>query len=157
VRIVSGTEYTLEKKLVELIRENREKRVIVVGTTCSGKPTMLNKLHDAGLAALDMDRIVFPRLDGADRKAVERTPWTEEIGMLMERLSRKHVVVEPGKPVFGTVVFDCDLIIYLKISDDLLRTRNYLRGARFDDAKGMQLQIEANVKKSGIPTIELEF
>jgi broad-specificity NMP kinase len=143
----------LHTQLSEILQANSDKRVIVVGTTCTGKSTLLKKIPGSE----DMDEIVFPKLTKAEADYVCSEPWTEEIGRAMTRLVKERVKVEAGKPVFGTVVLDCDLIVYLKINDDLLRERTKLRNKDFNYAKNMQSQIEKGIKQSGIPAIELMF
>jgi len=69
----------------------------------------------------------------------------------MTRFVRERVEVKPGCPVFGTVVIDCDHVVLLKISDELLGRRVAKRNASFEDAKGMQRQLENEVRSSGIP------
>jgi ribose 1,5-bisphosphokinase PhnN len=64
------------------------------------------------------------------------------------------VKVRPGEPVFGTIVFDADLIVDLQISNDLLLQRTAARGKEFEDAKNMRQQIERNIAESGIPKID---
>ena len=102
-----------------------------------------------------MDELVFPKLTKEERDYVCQHPWTPEIGEKMVGLVKEKVKIEPGKPVFGTVVLDSDLIVYLRISDELLKERTALRGANYEDAKNMQRQIEEEIKQSNIPTIEL--
>lgn len=133
-----------------ILDQHRQERVVVVGTTCTGKSTLLKRI----LEGLDMDEVIFPQLTPEENAFVCQSPWTEEIGREMDRLAKKYVKVEPGHPVFGTIVFDSDLIIELKISDDLLKKRTHLRSAEFDDAKNMQKQIEEEIKNSGTPVIE---
>lgn len=150
-------EHTKQDKLYEqiarILRTNTDKRITVVGTTCTGKSTLLAKIKGAE----DMDVLLFPKLTKAESNYVCSDPWTEDIGKTMTRLAREKLKVEAGKPVFGTVVLDCDLVVYLKINDELLRRRTASRNVDFADAKNMQNQIENEVKKSGIKTIELEF
>lgn len=143
----------LRNQLSGILAANSDKRVIVVGTTCTGKSTLLKSIDGAA----DMDKLVFPKLTKAESDYVCSKPWTEEIGKTMIRLVKERVKVEPGIPVFGTVVLDCDLIVYLKINDDLLLERTRLRGKDFEDAKNMQAMIEEEIKHSGIRTIELTF
>ena len=81
-------------------------------------------------------------------------PWTEEIGRTMTRLVRERVSTKVGQPLFGTVVIDADLVVLLKISDSLLKERVGRRKVRFEDAKGMQAQLEQEVRESGIPWVE---
>lgn len=136
-------------KLQQILDANRDKRIIVVGTTCTGKSTFLQ--HIPG--ALDMDALVFPQLTPEEDAYVNQTPWTPEIGATMTRLTKERVRVDPGHPVFGTVLLDTDLIVDLDISDELLRQRTVLRGTNFEDAKNMQQQIKEEIQQSGIPCI----
>lgn len=147
---LSGKKEHLVNKLAGILDKNKDKRVVVVGTTCTGKSTFIKEIQ----GAQDMDNLVFPQLSKEESDYVCQNPWTEEIGQTMIRLVKERVNVEAGKPVFGTVVLDSDLIILLKISDELLHERTRLRKVSFEDAKNMQRQIEEEVGKSKIPTIE---
>ncbi len=134
-----------------ILKANHNKRIIVVGTTCAGKSTILSKIKGAE----DMDELLFPKLTKVESDYVCSEPWTVEIGRTMRRLAREKIMVEAGKPVFSTVVLDCDLIIYLRINDNILRERTKLRNVDFNDAKNMQNRIENEIRKAGIKTIEL--
>ncbi len=140
----------LSQKLQLLLDKNRDKRLIVVGTTCTGKSTFLNDIKEAQ----DMDVLVFPLLTSEEKDYVTQSPWTPEIGRTMTRLVKEKVKVKIGEPIFGTVVLDSDLVVYLRISDGLLGQRTSQRGANFIDAKNMQQQIEDEIKKSKIPVVE---
>ncbi len=140
----------LINELSRILADNKNKRIVVVGTTCTGKSTFLNNIENAH----DMDELVFPKLTKEEHDYVCQHPWTPEIGETMDRLVKENIKIESGKPVFGTVVLDSDLIVYLHISDELLKKRTELRGANFEDAKNMQKQIEEDIKQSNIPTIE---
>ena len=72
----------------------------------------------------------------------------------MTRLVRERVKAEKGRPLFGTVVVDCDLIILLVISDRLLAERAAKRSVDLLDAKNMRKKIKADVESSGIRWIE---
>ena len=137
-------------ELQKLLDNHKNQRVVVVGTTGTGKSTLLKQIKNAH----DQDELVFPKLTQEEAEYVCQTPWTEEIGRAMERLVKQYVVIKPGEPVFGTVVLPCDLIVYLKISDELLRERVAARSNSFDDAKNMQRRIEEEIQQSGIPTID---
>jgi hypothetical protein len=139
-------------KLQKILDMHKDERVVVVGPTCVGKTTFLENIKEAD----DMDELVFPQLTKEESDYACNTPWTPEVGEAMTKLTKEHVIVEAGRPVFGTVVLDADLAIYLKISDDLLRERTLLRVASFDDAKNMQKQIESELNDSGIPFIEFD-
>ena len=148
-------ERQLPTKIAKIIAENQDKRIVVVGTTCTGKSTLVSQLKKEGVDAHDMDELIFPQLTKKEADTVNKTPWTEEIGRLMDNLAKKYVKVGPGSPVFGTILFDSDLIIYLRINDEKLMERIVSRKVNFEDAKKMQNAIEREVKSSGINTIEV--
>ncbi len=104
-------------ELEKLLRAYRDKRVIVIGTTCTGKTTLLQSIS----YARDMDDLVFSHLTADEKEYVCQEPWTLDIGKKMIELTQRYVHVMPGSPVFGTVVLKSDFIIYLKISDELLK------------------------------------
>ncbi len=140
------------EELSEIFKENADKRICVLGTTCTGKTTLI---HDTNIG-LDMDDEIFPLLTPEETEYVCRTPWTEEIGNKMDELVRTKLSIKPGTPMFGTVLLDCDLIVYLHINDELLLKRTKLRNIDFINAKNMQQKIEKEIKKSNIPTIFIE-
>lgn len=65
--------------LQRILNENNDNRVIVVGTTCTGKSTLLKNIKDAQ----DMDDIIFPLLTKEEKDYVCQPTWTEEIGKTM--------------------------------------------------------------------------
>lgn len=152
---VQSNEHNLSQKVEELLVENKDKRIVIVGTTSSGKSTLLRSLKSRGVAAHDMDELVFPKLTPQEEAEVTRTPWTPDIGRRMKELAKKYVQIKQGEPVFGTIVFDADLIVYIHIADSLLRKRSESRNVSFDDAKNMQRQIEDEIKSSSLPVIEV--
>lgn len=58
--------------------------------------------------------------------------------------------------MFGTILLDCNLIVYLHICDELLLEQTRLRNADFVSAKNMQKKIEEEIRNSGLDTIILE-
>ncbi len=146
-------ESEIRRKLEKILEKHRHERVCVVGTTCTGKSYLVKHIH----YALDMDELIFPKLTRNEEDYVMRKPWTEEIGKTMTRLVRERVKIEPGKPVFGTVVIPSDYIIYLKISDSLLEERTKRRNKKYSDAKNMQTQLEKEINLSRIPYEELNI
>ena len=140
------------ENLVTIFQQNRDKRICVLGTTCTGKTTIINEAN----VGIDMDAEIFPLLTEEETEYVCRTPWTEEIGAKMDELVRTKLTIQRGVPMFGTVLLDCDLIVYLHISDELLLERTRLRNVDFMNAKNMQQKIENEIKKSGLETITLE-
>lgn len=142
----------MKEELYKVFEENKDKRICVLGTTCTGKTTLINSL---GIGE-DMDELIFPLLTKEETDYVCSTPWTEEIGNKMDELVRTRLVIKPGNPFFGTVLLDCDLIVYLHIDDDLLLERTTLRNADFINAKNMQKKIEEEINNSNIDTIRIE-
>ena len=140
-------------QLKRIFMDNADKRVVVIGTTCTGKSTLIKHFPHAQ----DMDRLIFPLLSKEESKYVCQSPWTEEIGDTMNRLVNERLKVRAGHPLFGTVLLDCDLIVYLRISDKLLKQRSRKKGHRFIDAKKMQTEIEEDMRKSHICTVTIEI
>ena len=140
------------EQLIEIFEENRDKRICVLGATCTGKTTLIKGTN----IGLDMDEEIFPLLTEEETEYVCRTPWTQEIGNKMNELVRTKLSIKQGTPMFGTVLLDCDLIVYLHINDDLLLERTKLRNTDFSNAKNMQQKIEEEIKNSNIPTIYVE-
>lgn len=140
------------EELKDIFINNKDKRICVLGTTCTGKTTLINKYNLGN----DMDKEIFPLLTKEEEQYVCSTPWTEEIGAKMDELVRTKIIIKPGTPMFGTVLLDCDLIIYLHINDRLLLKRTKLRNVDFENAKNMQLKIEKEIKNSNIPVISIE-
>ena len=140
------------EKLKNILDENKDKRICILGTTCTGKSTLIDNLN----IGLDMDDEIFPLLTKEESDYVCSTPWTEEIGDTMDRLVRERLTITPGVPMLGTVLIDCDLIIYLHISDELLKERTILRNVDYEGAKGMQQKIEEEINNSNIPCIKVE-
>ena len=140
------------EELKEIFNNNKDKRILVIGTTCTGKSTLIKNLG----MGLDMDKVIFPLLTKEESDYVCQTPWTEEIGNKMDELVRTRLRINPGVPMFGTVLLDCDLIVYLHITDDLLLERTKSRNVDFNNAKNMQLKIEEEIKKSNIPSVYIE-
>ena len=140
------------EELKEIFDNNKDKRILVIGTTCTGKSTLMKSLG----IGLDMDKVIFPLLTKEESAYVCQTPWTKEIGEKMTYLVKTKLKIQTGEPLFGTVLIDCDLIVYLHINDVLLKKRTKLRNVDFTNAKNMQTEIEEEIKKSNIKVITLE-
>ena len=140
------------EELKKIFEENKDKRICVIGTTCTGKSTIINELG----YGLDMDKEIFPLLTKEEESYVCQTPWTEEIGNKMDELVKTKLSIKPGFPMFGTVLIDCDLIVYLHISDELLLERTSLRNVDYKNAKDMQQKIEDEINSSDINSVCIE-
>jgi hypothetical protein len=140
------------EQLENILEENKDKRICILGTSCTGKTTLIEQ---TGIGK-DMDEEIFPLLTQEEEEYVCRTPWTKEIGNYMDNLVKTKLKIEPGIPLFGTVLLDCDLIVYLHINDELLKERTEKRNVDFMNAKNMQQSIEEEIKNSNIKTITIE-
>ena len=145
-------DYSYINDLKNILDRNKDKRICVVGTSCTGKTTYLEYSKNG----LDMDKIIFPLLSKEEKEYVCQTPWTEKIGQTMDKLVKERIKIQAGQPVFGTVIIDCDLIIYLNISEELLKQRTKIRNVSFDDAKRMKDGIEKELSKTTIPVIIID-
>lgn len=140
------------EQLENILEENKNKRICILGTSCTGKTTLIEQ---TGIGK-DMDEEIFPLLTKEEEEYVCRTPWTKEIGNYMDNLVKSKLKIEPGIPLLGTVLLDCDLIVYLHINDELLKERTEKRNVDFINAKNMQESIEEEIKNSNIKTITIE-
>lgn len=141
------------EEIKEIFNNNKDKRILVIGTTCTGKSTLIKKIG----VGLDMDKEIFPLLTKEESDFVCQTPWTKEIGEKMDYFVRTKLKINPGLPLFGTVLVDCDLILYLHINDELLKKRTDLRNVDFTNAKNMQIKIEEEIKDSNKKVVILEI
>ncbi len=140
------------EQLKNILNENNNKRICILGTSCTGKTTLIEQ---TGIGK-DMDEEIFPLLTQEEEEYVCRTPWTKEIGNYMDNLVKSKLKIEPGIPLLGTVLLDCDLIVYLHINDELLKMRTEKRNVDFINAKNMQKAIEEDINNSNIKTITIE-
>lgn len=140
------------EELKSIFNNNKDKRICVIGTTCTGKSTIINELN----IGCDMDDEIFPLLSEEEKDYVMTDPWTEEIGKYMDNLVRSRLKIIPGVPMFGTVLLDCDLVVYLHINDDLLKERCIKRNVSFSNAISMQKKIEEELDSSSYQVIKVE-
>lgn len=147
------------EKISEIFGANAEKRICVVGASCVGKSTLLRYLPEA----VDMDDLLF----GNKQKGIEPLltkkevgyvcgPWTPEVGQFMTKKARELIQIQPGTPVFGTIVFPSDLVIEISVPDTILRERIRRRNTNEQDVFNMKAQIESEIEKSGIEKIVVE-
>lgn len=140
------------EKLDSIFAENEDKKICVVGTTCSGKSTLNKKFVNS----VDMDQVVFTHLTPNEIASVDVEKWTPQINEKMKELADRHVVPKPGKPVFGTVMFDeCDLVVYLDVDEQLLKERCTMRGVDYKNAKAMDDHIRRTIASSRVETISI--
>ena len=78
-----------------------------------------------------------------------------ELGDFIDRLVYERISVKPGHPLFTTIIVECDVVIYLDISEALLAEHCKKRGNSFTDAKNVKDAVEGTgtitEKKAGKP------
>jgi hypothetical protein len=109
------SQHDVVEDVTQIVANNREKRISVVGTFCCGKSCLANEVAEIR----DMDHLVLPKLLEEEKAQLLR-PWTPEVHGVMARLACKHVGIKPSEPVIGTVLLDCDLVVLRRIFDGCL-------------------------------------
>ncbi len=121
-----------------IFEKHKNNRICVLGTTCCGKST----LHEQIPETVDMDEELWPRLSREEEAYICTKPWTKEIGEFTQRLVKERVTVKAGHPIFSLILLECEVIVYLDISDELLAEHCKKRGSSFQDAKNVKEAIE---------------
>jgi len=113
-------------------------KICVLGTTCCGKSTLQEQIP----GTVDMDEALWPQLTKDEEEYICQKPWTREIGNFTRKLAKERVTVKEGQPIFSLILLDCEVIVYLDISDDLLAEHCKKRRSAFLDAKNVKDAIE---------------
>lgn len=133
----------IKNELEKIFDRYHEHRICVLGTTCCGKSTLQSQFNEA----VDMDEELWPTLSKEEESYICQKPWTSDIGNFTSKLVRERVVIKPGHPLFSLILLECDVIIYLGISDELLYKHCQLRNASFEDAKNVKYAIESIINE----------
>lgn len=131
----------IKRELVELFDKYYDNRICVLGTTCCGKSTLQSQF----IETVDMDEVLWPTLSKEEESYICQKPWTSDIGKFTSKLVRERVAIKSGHPLFSLILLDCDVIIYLGISDVLLQKHCQKRNASFEDAKKVKCVIESTI------------
>ena len=123
-----------------IFERHRNDRICVLGTTCCGKTTLLRQIP----GCVDLDDELWPQLTQEEADFISRKPWTKEIGDFIDRLVYERISVKPGHPLFTTIIVECDVVIYLDISEALLAEHCKKRGNSFTDAKNVKDAVEGD-------------
>jgi len=126
------------KELTAIFNKHKSERICVIGTICCGKTTLLKQIFNC----VDIDDELWSQLTKEEAAFISQTPWTEEIGNEIDRLIYEKIKVKPEFPLFGTVILDCEVVVYLDIDDDLLAEHCKKRGVNFVDALKIKKAIE---------------
>lgn len=176
------------RRLQLLLEEYKDKRVLVLAPPSAGKSTLLQHIPEG----VDMDDI-FDTMPAETKDFIfQREAWSSDIKTRKVMYLKKEFIpgnersvsdleisdthfreyvnanmkVQPGRPVFGTKVIDCDVIIYLKLSDEVYRHRldsrnkNPTRQEQPEKAFAIKALIERDIesaKDTGVIVKELEI
>ena len=128
-----------------IFEKHKDDRVCVIGTICVGKSTLLNQLPEYNCE--DLDKVLWPTIPEKEKELMhqlQKKPWTTELGNEIDRLIYKYGGVKSGYPLFTTVILDCEAVVYLDISDDLLAEHCKKRGVSFEESKHIKEAIEGD-------------
>ena len=89
-----------------------------------------------------MDDQLWPQLTKEEAEFINQKPWTHEIGDFIDKLVYEKISVKVGHPLFTAIIVDCDVVIYLDISAELLAELCQKRGNNFFDAQNVKNAIE---------------
>lgn len=134
--------------LKAIFDKHKNERICVLATTCCGKTTLLKQIPDC----VDLDNELWPQLTKEEAEFISQKPWTNEIGDFIDKLVYEKILVKVGHPLFTAIIVDCDVVIYLDISDELLAEHCKKRGNNFYDAQNVKNSIEEdwnNHRKKG--------
>ena len=124
--------------LTAIFAKHKKERVCVLGTICCGKTTLLRQIP----GCVDLDDELWPQLTEEEKNFICQKPWTPEIGDFIDRLVYERITVKAGHPLFTTILVDCDAVVYLDLSDELLAEHCRMRGVDFADAKNVKDAVE---------------
>ena len=155
----------------------KDQRVLVLAPPSVGKSTILQHIKDG----VDLDVVFddmpeefkrrvlhhenpFMFIDG-DKKTLKYTEkefdpsdddhqaYLRETTELLTNYTQGKVNIEAGRPAFGSMLLDSDVVIYLKISEEELKKRidsrntNTYRLAQLDRVKAIQNNLEADLER----------
>jgi len=100
--------------------------VCVIGTMCCGKTTLIKQLQ--GYGCIDMDDEFWNQIPEDEIERLSETPITKEIMDTIYKLVHEKITAKLGFPLFGIAIHDCEAVVYLDISNELLEKRCKARG-----------------------------
>jgi len=119
--------------LKAIFEKHKNERVCVVGTMCCGKTTLIKQLSQYN--CIDADDEFWSQIPKKEIENLSQTPITKEIIDTIYKLMHEKITVKPGFPLFGVAILDCEAVVYLDISEKLLKERCKKRGdTNFIDA-----------------------
>ena len=133
-------------KLKSIFEKHKNERICVLGTMCCGKTTLIKQL--TGYNCIDMDDEFWPRASEAEYEYYSQRPFTGEMNRSLYKLFQQRISAKPGSPLFGIYILDCDIVVYLDISEQLLRAHCEKRGdTNLSDTYNLKKWIELECSK----------
>jgi len=143
------------RKLKKIFKSHADKRILVLGTTCAGKSTLVKSLP----GCLDQDDVCWALLPKDLEEKLLSGPWTEEMVASwnghVERAAQT-VEIEAGRPLFAGSLFKSDIIVYLNVGEEALRERAKTRGMPYETASGYNEEIKKKLKETVLPVIVVD-
>jgi len=131
---INDTLNTLEA----IFEKHKNDRIIVLSTTCVGKSTMIMQMPHW----VDVDNLLGKCMTKEEITFCSQVPWTKEIGEVYEKIMNERIKVYPGHPLFCSCVIECEVIVYLDISNEILLSHCKKRNVDFNYALQMKDEIE---------------
>jgi len=144
------------RKLKEIFESNIEKRILVLGTTCLGKTTLLKNFPEC----LDMDSLVWELMPKETQIELSTPSWTDEMSKTWREyvIKAKEIIkIEVGHPLFAATSFDSDIIVYLNIDEKTLRERTEKRGTDYKVAEENDMRIKEEIRVANLPTFVVDI
>ena len=145
------------QRLINIFDKYNNKRILVLGTTCVGKTTLIENYFPE---CIDQDKICWALLPIELEEKLSKGFWTEEmIKSWNEHVENatQIVEIEPGRPLFGGSIFKSDIIVYLNIDEEILRERTAKRGIAYETASKYNNEIKENLKTTDLPVIVVDI
>jgi len=124
--------------LEAIFEKHRNERICVLSTTCVGKTTITGKNSQW----IDVDILLGERMTKEEIEFCSQIPWTEEIGNVYGKIMLDRIKIEPGYPLFCSMILECEVVVYIDISNENLLKHCTKRGVNFDYALQMKNEVE---------------
>ncbi len=136
------------RKIKKIIKENPEKRILILGTRISGKKELMNELKIDDFASL-YDQKLTLQFGYIDLRYI-----TDE----EKEKVKKSIQIKPDTPMFSEEIISSDLILFLNLNENLLKIKAYLEQVSFYTILNTQNKIKTSLKsvKSPIKTINVK-
>lgn len=136
------------KKIKKIIQQNPNKRILILGTRCSGKKELMEQLENIE----DYSKIY-------DQKLVEHFGYIDPRYIREEEKIKlkKAIEIKLSIPMFSEEIIPCDLIIFLNMNKHALEIKAFLEQIPYDKIKNTQEKIKQSLKTSNCKIYNLQM